>query len=317
MVAPLSRPRGLMHKTQFSIALWAANLTPRLNGIDAWIAGVDEKMAAAKSAGADLLVMPEYACVQWLSFAPAGTTTQQEIPWMAAQAGDALARLKPLVARHGIGLLAGTMPVKLDGTHVNRAHLLLPDGATFVQDKLCLTPGEADPGDWNVTPGDALTVVEWRGLRLAVVVCLDIELPALSAILSSLDLDVILVPSNTEARSGYHRVFDCAKARAIELQTVICAVGAIGDVPYCEQPGTNVGGAAVYLPCEEALGGTGTLAALPPRGSTDDAGPLLVVRDLPVDAVRRMRAGEARVWPGAWSAAHVTIEDPRTTTRRK
>lgn len=306
-----------MQMTQFSVALWATNLTPRLNGIDAWIAAVDEKLGEAKAAGADLLVMPEYACVQWLSFAPAGTTTQQEVPFMAGQAGDALTRLKPLVARHGTGLLAGTMPVKLDGTHVNRAHLLLPDGnradgAQFVQDKLCLTPGEADPGDWNIAPGDALTVVEWRGLRLAVVVCLDIELPALSAILSGLDLDVILVPSNTEARSGFHRVFDCAKARAIELQTIICAVGAVGDVAYCEQPGTNVGGAAVYLPCEDALGSTGTLASLPPRANDSGPGPLLVVRDLPVDAVRGMRAGAARVWPGAWSAAHLTIEDPRT-----
>jgi predicted amidohydrolase len=311
MVPPPFQPLRYMRMTQFSVALWATNLTPRLNGIEAWLATVDEKLAEAGNAGANLLVMPEYACVQWLSFAPQGTTTQMEVPWMAAQAGDAVARLKQLVTKHEIGLLAGTMPVKVDLHHVNRAFLLLPDGSEFVQDKLCLTPGEADPDDWNLTPGDAVTVVEWRGLRLGVTVCLDIELPALSAILSSLALDVILVPSNTDALSGYHRVFACAKARAIELQTVICAVGTIGDVPYCEEPGSNVGGAAVYLPCEDALGSTGELASTEPRSATSGAGKLLVVRDLPIDAVRRMRAGEARVWPGAWSAAHITIDDPQ------
>jgi predicted amidohydrolase len=301
-----------MSMTRLSVALWATNLTPRLNGIDAWAASVDAKLAEARRAGADLLVMPEYACVQWLSFAPAGTTTRQEVPWMAEQGPAALARLRKLVVRHGIGLLAGTLPVKIDGHHVNRAFLLLPDGAEHAQDKLCLTRGEADPQDWNLSPGDAFQVIEWRGLRLGIAVCLDIELPALSVILSGLDLDVILVPSNTESLAGYHRVFDCAKVRAIETQAIVCAVGTIGDVPYVERPGTNVAGAAVFLPCEEALGQSGSLDSIPPIANASDEGPVLVVRDLPIDTVRRMRRGGACVWPGAWSARHLSVNDPRS-----
>jgi len=300
-----------MSMTRFSVALWATNLTPRLNGVDAWIAGIDAKLAEARAQGADLLVMPEYACGQWLSFAPQGTTVQQEIPWMARQVPGALQRLRPLVARHGIALLAGTMPVAAGARHVNRAFLLLPDGAEHGQDKLCLTPGEADPKDWNMLPGDRFSVIEWRGLRLGVAVCLDIELPALSVVLSDLDLDVILVPSNTDSLAGYHRVFDCAKARAVETQAIVCAVGTIGDMPYCAEPYNNVAGAAAYVPCEEALGCTGTLASLPPLANTDGDGPMLVVRDLPIDTVRRMRAGGAGVWPGAWSAHHLSLNDPR------
>jgi predicted amidohydrolase len=293
-----------------SVALWATNLTPRLAGLDAWIAGVDARLAEAKTRGADLLVLPEYACVQWLSFAPDGTTTQAEIPWMAMQTPVALDALRPLVAKHGIALLAGSMPVAERTRHVNSAFLLLPDGRTHRQDKLCLTPGEVDPADWVLTPGDRLGVVEWNGLRIVVCVCLDIELPALSVILSGLDLDLVLVPSNTDTLAGYHRVFGCAKARAIELQAAICVVGTIGDVPYVERPGTNVAGAAVYIPCENDLGCTGTLAETPPIGNTPDAGPLLVVKDLPIAAIRRMRAGAAGVWPGQWSARHLAIDDP-------
>lgn len=297
--------------TSLSVALWASNLTPRLEGIDAWIAGVDAKLAEAKAQGADLLVLPEYACVQWLSFAPRGTTTRREIPWMATQTPVALDALRPLVARHGMALLAGSMPVAEPSRHVNAAFLLLPDGRTHRQDKLCLTPGEADPNDWALTPGGRFGVVEWKGLRVGVCICLDVELPALSVILSGLDLDVVLVPSNTDTLAGYHRVFGCAKARAVELQAAVCVVGTIGDVGYVEHPGTNVAGAAVYIPCENDLGFTGTLAALPPIASAKDDGPLLVVKDLPLAAIRRMRAGAAGVWPGQWSAKHLQIDDPR------
>lgn len=297
--------------TPLHVALWAANLRPRLHGLDVWIAGVEAKLAEAKARGADLLVLPEYACVQWLSFAPAGTTTQREIPWMAAQTPAALEALRAMVRRHDIALLAGSMPVAEKGRHLNAAFLLLPDGRTHRQDKLCLTPGEADPDDWNLAPGDRFGVVEWNGLRLGVCICLDVELPALSVVLSGLDLDLLLVPSNTDTLAGYHRVFDCAKARAVELQAAVCVVGTIGDVAYVERPGTNVAGAAVYIPCENDLGFTGTLASIPPAANVSDEGPMLLVKDLPIAAIRRMRAGAAGVWPGQWSAKHLKIDDPR------
>ena len=302
--------------TTLNVALWATNLTPRLDDLDSWIAGVDARMAEAGARGAGLLVLPEYACVQWLSFAPDGTVTQAEIPWMATQTPLALDALRRLVARHGVALLAGSMPVAERGKHVNSAFLLLPDGRTHRQDKLCLTPGEADPQDWALTPGDRFGVVEWKGLRIAVCICLDIELPALSVLMSGMEIDLVLVPSNTDTLAGYHRVFGCAKARAVELQAAVCVVGTIGDVPYAEQPGTNVAGAAVYIPCENELGFTGTLAELPAIKNASDAGPMLVAKDLPIAALRRMRAGAAGVWPGQWSAKHLTIDDPRQQTAR-
>jgi len=43
MVAPRFARIPRMSMTRFSVALWAANLTARLNGIDAWVASVDAK----------------------------------------------------------------------------------------------------------------------------------------------------------------------------------------------------------------------------------------------------------------------------------
>ena len=46
---------------ELSVALWATNVGPRLNGLDAWISRIDAKMTEAKAKGAVLLVIPEYA----------------------------------------------------------------------------------------------------------------------------------------------------------------------------------------------------------------------------------------------------------------
>lgn len=290
-----------------TLALWATNLSAPLNGLEAWAARVDAKLAVAARAGADILIMPEYACEQWLSFKPAGLEATAEIAWMADQAPQALEMLKPLPARHGVALLAGSMPWTVDGGHRNRAWLLLPDGRTIAQDKMALTPGEQDPDSWSLATGDEIAIVEWRGLKIATLICLDVEMPALSSLLAPRGIDLLMVPSMTGLLSGYSRVFGCAKARAVELMTVVAATGCVGSAPGSTQNDTNVSGCAVFVPCEKELGFTGVFAATDPVGDHDGDGPFLIARDLPVGLIREKRAGAAEVWPGAWSAAHVRV----------
>ena len=293
-----------------TIALWAANLEPPLNGVIAWAAGLEAKMREAKADGARFLVTPEYHCQQWLSFAPEGIRPDQEIAWLASQAPAALEVVRPLARRYGLSLLAGTMPVPNgSGGFLNRAHLFLPDGREIVQDKLCLTPAERDPAAWCLQTGREVAVIEWEGLRFATLICLDIELPALAARLAPLDLDLILVPSMTAKLSGFHRVFGCARARAIELMTTVCAVGAIGVPARLVRRESNTSAAAAFLPCEETLGSTGVPAALSPTQRTAGAGPMLIASDLPIGLVRALRHGQAEVWPGAWQADAVIVRE--------
>src|SRR5215510_1357521 len=227
-----------------TVALWAANLAPPLAGIAEWAAGFEAKMQKARSDGARLLVTPEYHCQQWLSFSPEGLLPTGEIAWLAGQAPAALEAVRPLATRYGVALLAGTMPVP-DGAggYLNRAHLFLPGGREIHQDKLCLTPAERDPAGWYLVPGGEVAIIEWQGLRIAVLICLDIELPALAAKLAPLDLDLVLVPSMTGQLSGFHRVFGCARARAIELMAVVCAVGAIGVPERLTRRNANISAA--------------------------------------------------------------------------
>jgi len=290
-----------------SLALWAVNLARTLTGLDAWTARIDARMAEAAAAGAKLLVMPEYAAEQWLAFKPEGLTTDREIPWLAELAPDALARLAPLPAKHGIGLLAGTMPWTIDGGQRNRAWLLLPDGRAIHQDKLCLTPDEQDPKTWLLTPGDSVQMVEWDGLRIVTLVCLDVEMPALSSLLAPHRPDLLLVPSMTLRRSGSARVFSCAKARAVELMCAVALTGVVGASPGTTWNPTNVSGNAVFLPCERSLGHTGVHSETPAVDEHWGDGPFLLAADIPVGAMRALRDRGSEVWPGAWSADHVRV----------
>lgn len=278
-------------------------------------------MAEAHAAGAGLLVLPEFACAQWLSFAPVGLPLDRQVPWLAEVAEEALPALRALPARYGVALLPGTIPVAHRPTrggggdapgHVNRAWLLLPDGRAFTQDKIALTPSEQNPAGWLLTPGTRINVIPWNGLRVAIVVCLDIEFTALIGRLAKLDLDLILVPAKTDMLSGYYRVFGCAKARAIELQTVVAAVGAVGTPLGHPAVDTVVGGGAVFIPCEASLGSTGIAAALDPHPASSGVSPMLYAYNVPLGACRRIRHGaaEAEVWPGSWTADHLALADP-------
>mgnify|MGYP000536637881 CR=1 FL=1 len=295
-----------------TIALWATNLSVPVNGLEGWVARIEAKMADAAAAGAKILIMPEYACEQWLSFKPVGLKPTEEIGWMAGHAPQALDLLKPLPAKYGVALLAGSMPWAAENGHRNRALLLLPDGRTITHDKLALTPGEQDPETWDLATGDAVEIVEWDGLRLAMLICLDVEMPALSSLLAPQNIDLLMVPSMTYYLSGYSRVFSCAKARAVELMSAVAVTGCVGATPGTTQNDQNVSGCAVYMPCETELGFTGVHSEIGPvEGDVVDGtqgdGPFLIARDIPIGVIREKRAGAAEVWPGAWNAKHVTL----------
>jgi predicted amidohydrolase len=296
-----------------TVALWALNVGHPLAGLDDFVRLVEGRMAEAAGQGADLLALPEYVCEPWLWFAPRPLTRPAELDWLAERAAEVLPRLAAMPERHGVALLAGAMPVRVRASapgrpaHRNRAHLFLPDGRALTQDKLCLLPVERNPAGYLLEPGAVFRIATWRGLRVGIAVCLDVELPALAARLAGEALDLLLVPSMTEQLSGFHRVFACARARAVELMGAVCAVGCIGTAGH-PNARPNVGGAAVYVPAEAVLGSTGVAAELPPAAQTTGSGPLLLARDLPLGTIRAIRQAGGEAWPGSWCAAPLAIE---------
>lgn len=289
--------------SDLTIAHWVMSMTQHVDSLENWIDCVQEKLSKAAEQGADILVMPELACEQWMHFAPAGLTKATETAWMAEQAKEAIPALQSVVTTNGIALMAGSYIWEEAGRLTNRAFMLFPDREMTWHDKLVLTPPEKDPAGWNLNTGDKIMTCEWRGWRMAILTCLDIEMPYLSYRLADQDIDLLFVSSMTQKPSGYHRVFDCAKARAIELMAAVSVTGCTGQVP-----GRNsyTGGAAVFLPCEEALGSDGTQGQSDMLSNSNED-QLLIVKDIPLSAIRSARHGSAEVWPGPWSPDCIVI----------
>ncbi len=306
--------------TGLKIALWAMNLQHPVAGRAAWLALLAAQMQAAKGQGAELLVLPEYASAHWLHWAPedgAGLRGPALMNWMAAEGAALLPEIELLAMRHSLVLVAGTMPVAAasgrDLGTLNRAWILLPEEAgktgesgglrRLHHDKLVPTPSERASGDWPIRLGARVQPFTYRGLRMAVLICLDVEMPAVAAKLQDQELDLVIVPSMTGQLSGYHRVFDCAKARAVELFAAVAAVGAIGEM--AADQGGNCSGAALFLPCEMHLGANGRAAEVAPRSTVEGPGPMLVA-EVPVAALRRARR-HAEAWPGPFDGDHIEI----------
>lgn len=299
-----------------SIDLWAANLEPVLPDLQTWLASLEARVTQTAARGGQMLVLPEFACAQWLSFAPADMPTERTLGWLFECGEVALDSIAVMAAQYGISILAGTIPFlaePLDGipTYLNRAWLITPDGVRHCQDKLSLTPLEAQGAGGVTVHGDAINVIEWNGLRVAMIICLDSEFTDLWSRLGTLDLDLIIIPAKTDMITGYNRVFSCARARAIELQTVVCVLGAVG-VPFGEaSTDTGVGGASVFTPCDVGVSLDGIHAALAPQTAAMMTDHVLIAADIPVGVCRRLRNGhaEAEVCPALWDAGHLIIND--------
>ena len=293
-----------------NIALWATNMGFEVDSVAQWTERLAVRCREAAEQGADLILMPEHFAETWLSFKPHGLMPAQEMAFLASQSPATVEPIGALSREYGIAIVAGSIPWQHeDGGITNRAWTFLPDGTRLWHDKLALTPGEQDPENWCLTPGKDLRVFEWNGLRCAVLICLDVEMPALSVLLARKDIDLLLVPSMTHQASGYSRVFGCAKARAVELMCAVAVVGCIGSAPGSTQNPRNNAACAVYLPCEPQLGFYGVHTQTELTDGTKGEDPLVIARDVPVGTIRAMRHGSAEVWPGGWDARHVSIID--------
>lgn len=292
--------------SDYPIALWSYNLGQAPASVGDFAGLIEEGVKRAAGQGARLLVLPEYLIECCLAFKPHGLRPDQEMAYLADVGAELVPLLAPVADRHGVSLLAGSMPVRTAGGITNTAVLLAADGREIRQDKLCLTPFEQSSDTWHLTPGTELRLFELDGLKMAILICLDVEMPALSSLLARQDIDLLLVPSMTEMLSGYHRVFGCAKARAVELMCAVAVCGVVGASRGTTQNESNVSGAALYLPCEEEFGFTGIGAEIAPTDGRNGEEPFLVA-SVPFQQLRDLKSGKAEVWPGAWTADHVKI----------
>jgi predicted amidohydrolase len=260
---PVERPAG--------VAAWAAKL-------DRWIDAADGR--------ADLLVLPEYACVE-LGAALAAVDAPDEAAELRAMLGVAeavLAEMREAARAHAIWLLPGSLPWPDPATGLtrNRAPLIAPDGRLAFQDKQAMTRFERER--WGIAGGAGPAVFDTPWGRLGISLCYDVEFPPHVRAQVEAGAWLILCPACTDSMHGFNRVRVAAQARALENQCFVAVAPTVGVAPWSAALDVNRGYAAVFGPVDRAFPEDGVLA----RGAMDEPGWVFCTLDpARIEAVRR------------------------------
>lgn len=264
--------------------------------VAAYAAKLDHWAVQAKQAGADLLHMPEYACVE-LGAALAGGAPDAgtELRAMVAQSGAILDAMRATARRHALWLQPGTLPVRDGARIVNRAPLIAPDGRLAFQEKRQMTRFEDER--WGIAAGAPPQVFDTPWGLVGIAICYDAEFPKLVRAQVEAGAWLILVPTCTDTRHGYARVRIGAAARAMENQCFVAVAPTVGGFAASVALDENHGAAAVFGPVDRGFAEDGVVASL----ALDTPG--LLFTDLDPARLAAVRADGAvrnhRDWPRA------------------
>ncbi len=256
-------------------------------GVAGFAAKLDALLEQAR--GADLIVLPEYACLDSV----VADTVAAELDTACAQAEAMIAAMRAAAVRHRVWLAPGSLPVRASGRTVNRAPLIAPDGRIALQDKRVMTRFESE--SWRVDSGAAPAVFETPWGRIGIAICYDAEFPLLVRAQVLAGAWLILVPSCTDTMHGFNRVLISAQARALENQCYVAVSPTVGDAPWSATLDRNRGYAAVLGPVDRGFPEDGVIA----RGGLDEPGWVFATLDpARLDAVRAEGAvRNHRDWP--------------------
>ncbi len=205
---------------------------------------VTQRALESWDSGADVVVFPEFTWMGLERFVsgPKKLKDVSDLFW-----GKLWGGICKKLDRTDKAVVLGTVPfLDDDGLIKNRAPIL-SEGRVLHQDKIHLTPWE-----YAFSGGGPLRIWSFRGYKLAVVICLDVEIPEISAALRGSGLDLMLVPSATENEMGVDRVGCCAAARAVELGCYVGVSHLVGRTKS-ELIDDNIGRLALFAPSQSSF----------------------------------------------------------------
>jgi predicted amidohydrolase len=232
--------------------------------LESWKA-YEEKLtrwvSEAAGAGADLLVFPEYGAMELATLAgrEAALDLEASLRAVSDRIPDADALHARLAQEFGVHILAASAPVfdpEIGDRPVNRARFFAPNGDMGHQDKQIMTRFERE--DWGVVGGGPLQLFETELGVIGILICYDSEFPLLGRAMA--DADLLLVPSCTEAMTGYSRVRIGAMARSLENQCVTIMSSTVGSCDWSEAVDENTGVGGVFGPPDTGFPPTGVIA---------------------------------------------------------
>ena len=279
-----------------NIDLWTFDVGAEMSSPEACAAHMVDRTLASWDDGADIVVFPEFAWMALERFVegPQGTEAVARLFW-----DDLWPGVRGALSRPDKAVLLGSAPFIDDAGALRNRAPILSGGTVIHQDKIHLTPWENE-----FTGGGPLTLWSFRGLRLATVICLDIEIPELAAALRGRGVDILLVPSATETELGIERVHRCASARAVELGCHVAVSQLVGGIES-ELIDENVGALAVYSPSQSGF----LPSARQDAGETHRDGFHRKSVTLDIAALRGMRTRAGETNPSLLSPTPIPVSD--------
>jgi len=189
------------------------------------------------SADTDLLVFPETHLM--------GFVGGEQLAKVAEPLdGPTLQAVQRAVRQRGVSVVIGLVE-SAAGVYHNTSVLITPDGIALQYRKTHLWPSERS----DITPGDRLVTTLWKGVRVGLLICYDIELPETARALAQLGAELIIVTNgNMDPYGPVHRTAIMARAQENQLFTVM-----VNRVGQGDDGLVFAGGSAVITPLGRVL----------------------------------------------------------------
>jgi 5-aminopentanamidase len=200
-----------------TLALWQ---TPHPASTAEALQRLDAACAQARSQGADLLVTPEM-------FLTGYAIGDDRVAALAEPADGPLAQaVAGISQRHGMAIVYGYPEKNPGGKPFNAAQAIAPDGTRLMTYRKTHLFGDLDRSQFSA--GDvASQAFEWRGWRLGLLICYDVEFPETVRLLALQGADAVLVPTaNMVPFDEVQRVL--LPARALENRRFLAYANACG-----------------------------------------------------------------------------------------
>lgn len=202
--------------------------------VPANLAAAGRLIDEAAAGGAALVVLPE-------NFSFLGADDAERVAVAEAEDdGPAQQFARAAAQRHGLWLVAGTIPIRRGGGRVvSRSLLCAPDGSVAAAyDKIHLfdvslpaSEGESYRESATTDAGETVVCASTPLGRIGLSVCYDIRFPGLFARLGALGMELLVVPAAFTVPTGRQHWLPLLRARAIESLVYVVASGQWGTHP--------------------------------------------------------------------------------------
>ena len=234
----------------------------RMGSVDDFLQQVEFFVDALSDYQCDAALFPEFFNAPLMGMVE-GQSPVDSVRTLATHSPTIIEAISKMAVSYNINIVAGSMPVLVNGKIRNAAYLCRRDGTLDVQYKIHPTPHEARA--WSMEGGDKLHVFETDFGKIGVLICYDVEFPELARIQADEGMQILFVPFWTDTKNGYLRVRLCAHARAVENECYVAIAGSVGNLPKVDGADIQYAQSAVFSPSDFAFPHDAILAETTPN----------------------------------------------------